>query len=87
MTETITTKGTVARFFDEKGYGFLIPDDQSDDVFVHLSQCPGQIALKRGASVTFKIEMDRQGRRQAVNVQHYHAIHNDPREAVRFGEK
>jgi cold shock CspA family protein len=83
----MTTKGTVARFFDEKGYGFLIPDDQSDDVFVHVSQCPGEMALKKGAPVAFTISVDRQGRRQAIDVQHYHAKQNDPRDAVRFGEK
>jgi CspA family cold shock protein len=81
-----TETGIVARFFDDRGFGFVIPDDQGPDVFVHISQCPGQVALKRGTPVTFEI-VDRKGRCQAVNVQHRRAIGSGaPREAPRFGD-
>ena len=82
MTEK--TIGTVARWFEDRGFGFIIPDDQSEDVFLHISRCPDRMALERGATVSFTVEMDRRGSRHAVNVQHYHPTQND---AVRFGER
>jgi cold shock CspA family protein len=86
MIEKIT-KGTVAKFYPDRGYGFLRPEEPGEaDVFVHASKCNG-LALKHGEMVQFTISIDQQGRRQAVNVQHYHATGNDPREAaVRFGD-
>ena len=45
--------GTIARFMPHKGYGFIKPDDGSEDVFIHIKQCNGAEELSAGDTVTF----------------------------------
>ena len=53
-----TTTGTVKWFSDEKGFGFITPDDGSKDVFVHHSaiQADGFRTLAEGAKVSYEAE-------------------------------
>jgi CspA family cold shock protein len=62
--------GTVKWFKDEKGFGFITPDDGSKDLFVHHSsiQSDGFRTLAEGAKVSFETEASDKGPR-AVNVQ------------------
>ncbi|MCC6741269.1 MAG: cold-shock protein [Planctomycetia bacterium] len=62
--------GTVKWFSDQKGYGFIAPDDGGKDVFVHHTaiQMQGFRTLQEGMKVTFDITQDVKGAR-AVNVQ------------------
>ncbi len=55
--------GTVKWFSDEKGYGFITPDDGSKDVFVHHSAIVGEghRTLAEGAKVTFESEEGEKG--------------------------
>ena len=54
------TPGTVKFFNDQKGFGFIAPDDGSADVFVHVSalQKCGMRTLSDGQKVTFTTALD-----------------------------
>ena len=61
--------GTVKWFSDEKGYGFITPDDGSKDLFVHFSGISGEgfRTLTEGAKVEFD-EAEGDKGPQATNV-------------------
>ena len=65
-----TTSGTVKWFDTVKGFGFIVPDDGTSDVFVHQTaiQTDGFRSLAEGESVEFSVETDDQGRRKAIQV-------------------
>ena len=62
-------RGTVKWFSDSKGYGFVTPEDGSEDVFVHYSAVTGEgfKTLAEGDVVEFEVEQGEKGPR-AVNV-------------------
>ena len=63
-------QGTVKKFESEKGYGFIKPDDGSDDVFVHHSNIvmEGYRALEEDQRVEFKTQPGRKGKTEAIEV-------------------
>jgi cold shock protein len=64
--------GTVKFFNDQKGYGFIQPENGGKDVFVHVTavERSGLNGLVEGQKVSFEIETDRRsGKPSAVNLQ------------------
>ena len=60
-------QGTVKKWLDFKGYGFIKPDTGGDDVFIHNSDIKGSYDLKEGQKVEFDIETSYKGPK-AVNL-------------------
>jgi CspA family cold shock protein len=60
-------KGTVKFFHDMKNYGFIQPEDGSEDVFFHVSELDAE-SVQEDDEVEFDTEEGDRGPR-AVNVQ------------------
>src|SRR5438270_99943 len=69
-TRTMRGKGTVKWFNNDKGFGFITPEDGSKDLFVHHSaiQGSGFKSLAEGAKVSYDPEQGAKGP-AAANVQ------------------
>ena len=65
------TIGTVKFFNEQKGYGFISPEDGGSDAFVHISavERAGLRTLDRDQRVSYDLETDRRGKTSAVNIQ------------------
>jgi len=62
--------GSVVTYFDDKGFGFLRPDNGGRDVFFHISRLnEGEATdLQPGARVIYELGMDRSGKMAAASV-------------------
>ena len=77
VKDAVVPTGQVARFDPRRGYGFVIPDDGGEDVFVHQNniEMDGFRYLKPGEQVKYELEVGEKGLK-AVDV----ALLNDREE-------
>jgi CspA family cold shock protein len=68
--ETGVALGTVKWFNQEKGYGFIKPDEGGSDVFVHVTavELAGYTGLADGARISYELLPDRRGKQTAQNL-------------------
>ena len=60
-------KGTVKKWLEFKGFGFIEAPDKDEDIFVHHTSLTNTSYLKKGQDVEFEIESSQKGP-QAVDV-------------------
>ena len=62
--------GTVKFFNENKGYGFIAPDEGGNDAFVHISalERSGMRTLRENQRVSYDLQEDRRGKMAAVNL-------------------
>jgi cold shock protein len=68
MEEAGMLTGTIKRFYGDRGFGFIRPDDGSDDVFFHVL-VTGGVTLAERDRVEFEMGIDpKTGRERAQAV-------------------
>jgi cold shock CspA family protein len=62
-------EGTLTKWNDDRGFGFITPAQGGPEVFVHISAFPkGGHRPTIGEQLTFEIEVDREGKKRAKNL-------------------
>jgi CspA family cold shock protein len=64
------SNGTIKWFNATKGFGFIQPEDGTNDVFVHISdmQRSGIAELREGDKLTYDVQRGQQGKTSACNL-------------------
>jgi len=61
--------GTIKSWDDERGFGFIAPDQGGQDIFVHIKSFEGlRERPKAGQRISFQVQLNTQGKARAINV-------------------
>ena len=63
--------GKVKFFNEQKGYGFIEPEEGGNDAFVHMTavQAAGMTTLKEDQRISYELEESRNGKMAATNLE------------------
>ena len=84
------THGTLAKWNDDRGFGFIAPAGAGAEIFAHISAFPRDgVRPHVGELISFDIETDRDGRKRAIRILRpgtaaFRVSWKDPRQTVLF---
>jgi len=62
-------EGTLSKWNDDRGFGFITPTQGGQEIFVHVSAFPKDgVRPSLGEQLTFEIEIDNNGKKRAKNL-------------------
>lgn len=62
-------EGTLAKWNDDRGFGFIAPTQGGQEIFVHISSFPNEGRRPRlNEPLSFEIELNKDGKKRAVSV-------------------
>ena len=64
---SVRSKGTLKKWFDEKGFGFIASDEDNKEYFVHTTGLKDGATIREGDKVTFEVTDGDRGPK-AINV-------------------
>lgn len=63
-------EGSLKTWTDDRGFGFIVPDQGGQEIFVHINAFPpGTGRPRAGQRLSFEVEIGAQGKKRAKNVQ------------------